>query len=269
MIIGSAEKRKWYADVRNVDAPPSVQADAPAKLAIRPEPVRKFLITALVLLGGADIITQTINATLSPSFPGWVQLEKLFNLDREFSFPTWYSIILLASAALLLGLIAWAAYRERDVMWKYWGALAAIFTGLSIDEQVLGHESVGQAVGEQITSGGIFFYAWVVPGAIAVAILGLIFIPFLRYLPRRTRVSFVIAAALYLGGALVMEMLSGIVADNEEIDNLFYATMTSIEEILEILGASFFILTLLSEVERRLPGLSISFESRHDAPGAS
>ncbi|MEZ4569744.1 MAG: hypothetical protein R2849_05335 [Thermomicrobiales bacterium] len=84
---------------------------APSELVIQPDLAARFLFSAVVFLGVTDIVLQTIDATLSPSIPGWVQVVKMFDLDREFSFPTWYSIMLLMAASVLFGLIAWATRR--------------------------------------------------------------------------------------------------------------------------------------------------------------
>ncbi len=229
-------------------------------ITLRAGVLRRVLFAMVVFLGAIDIAVQTVDHVAGPSFPGWVQVVKFFDLDREFAFPTWYSVMLLGASALLLGLIAWSARRAGDRMWRYWAALAVIFAGLSIDEQVLAHESVGQIVGEAIDSSGLLLYAWVIPGALAVALFGVLFIPFLRYLPADARRRMLLAGAIYVGGALVVEAISGVVADREGLDSFLYATVTSVEEIMEILGSSLFLLALVNEAGRRVGRAALAFE---------
>jgi hypothetical protein len=262
MAITSATQKRWRAADYPASTTTKMATTAAAEIVVAPRIVARFLLVATFILASADVITQTLDATLSPTLPGWVQLVKLFDLDREFSLPTWYSIILLALSSVMLALIAWTARRSGESMWKYWSVLAAVFVALSIDEQVMAHESIGEIVGEALNVGGLFFFAWVIPGAIVTALFGLAFIPFLRYLPSRTRMMFLLAAVLYVGGALGMETMSGIVASRHGIDNLTYATISSIEESLEILGMSCFLFALIGEARRRITGVSISFSDQ-------
>ncbi len=265
MAITSATQKRWRVADNAASTTKTMATSAPAEIVVETRFVARYLLIATFILAAADVVLQTLDATLSPALPGWVQLVKLFDLDREFSLPTWYSIILLALSSVMLTLIAWTARRSGDSMWRYWSALALAFAALSIDEQVMAHESIGEIVGEALNVGGLFFYAWVIPGAIVTAIFGLAFIPFLRYLPSRTRMLFLLAAVLYVGGALGMETVSGIVASRHGIDNLTYATVSSIEETLEILGMSCFFFALIGEASHRVTGVSISFKSRRES----
>jgi heme exporter protein D len=60
----------------------------------------------------------------------------------------------------------------------------------------------------EVESGGFFAFAWVVVGIPLVAILGLLFQPFLRSLPSLLRRRCIIAGAVFLSGAIAIEMLS-------------------------------------------------------------
>ena len=268
MATTTAKPRPWRATDHVRHAARRQTASTNAHIAVRSDLISRGLLIMIVLLGVADVVTQTTDATLSPTLPGWVQAVKLVDLDREFSFPTWYSIILLALASALLGLISWAARRDGDRLWIHWSILAVIFAAMSIDEQILGHESVGQVVGEALDTGGLINYAWVLPGTLVAGLLGLAFIPFLRAQRPPLRAAMILAAGFYLGGALGVEAVSGVVAEREGVASLLYASITSVEETFELLGVSIFLLALLDEAGRRIPAFSISFEGRrqpHDA----
>lgn len=263
--MSSAKHEQWPRSERALNIASHPESLNPGNIAIRSRVIARFLYTTAILLGIIDITIQTIDATLSPALPGWTQFVKLFNLDREFALPTWYSIMLLGVAGVLLALIAWAERRAGNRMWRYWALLAVTFAGLSIDEQILAHESLFQTAGEAIDRSGVLLYAWVIPGALAVVALGLILIPFLKKLEPATRNRMLLAAMLYTGGALGVEALSGVVAGREGVDSLLYATVTSIEEILEILGISLFLVVLVKEASWRVQHVSITFERARDS----
>jgi hypothetical protein len=229
----------------------------PADIVVRARYVAGFLAAAVTLFATLDLLTQTLDHRLQPTFPIWTQLVKLVDLDREFSLPTWYSIVLLASTAALLGLVSWRKRGEGASEWRYWLLLAGVFTLFSVDEQVLGHESAGQIIGDQLNAGGIFYYAWVIPASFAVAAAAVILLPFLKSLDARTRRGLLLAGALHVSGALGMEMLSGVIADGRGVESYAYAMVTSIEEILELSGVSLLFLVAFDAARRLAPDISI------------
>jgi hypothetical protein len=92
---------------------------------------------------------------------------------------------------------------------------------------------------------GVFYFAWVVPGMLLVLVLGLCYLRFLANLPAKTRFAFLAAAALFLGGAIGMELVGGWYAESHGLNTLTYATITTVEEGLEMAGAIVFIRALL------------------------
>jgi hypothetical protein len=76
---------------------------------------------------------------------------------------------------------------------------------------------------------------------------------FLLHLPPRTRTLFLVAGGLYVGGALGMEMVAGVLAGIPgwgTEGNLRYAV--PVEELCEMLGVVMFIHVLLSYLGRRM-----------------
>src|SRR5690606_9323065 len=84
-----------------------------------------------------------------------------------------------------------------------------VFLYLSVDEGAALHDRVQLPLREALGATGIWYHTWVVLGVAVVAILGASYIRFLAALPVRTRWGFLVAGALYVGGALGMEMVSG------------------------------------------------------------
>jgi hypothetical protein len=159
------------------------------------------------------------------------------SLSFEENVPTWYASALLLSAGLALAAIARGATRQRG----RWTFLAAAFFYLSLDEVAQLHEHLNGLV----RLGGVLYFSWIVPAAVVVAILGVVYVPFLRALPPRVRSRFLAAGCLYVGGALVMELPLGWWATRFGEDDLGYAMIDFVEEAMELVGVTLFLDTLL------------------------
>lgn len=209
----------------------------------RHEVLRGPLAIALgvvVLLGFAVEIAHAV-------WPGgWIDaLVPLLSLSYEQNVPTWVASCLLFACGTVLALIGLEASRARSPLRGYWYGLAALFAYLSLDEFVGFHEHLGGLVELH----GALYFSWVVPAGVAVAIVGSTFVPFLRRLPRRTRRQFLIAGALYVGGALGMELPLGYWTERAGSDNLVYALIDGVEEGMELAGTTLFLLALLEYLE--------------------
>ncbi len=120
--------------------------------------------------------------------------------------------------------------------------------------------------------GGVLEYAWVIPGLVGVIVLGLVYARFLSKLPRRTWRLLACAAALFLAGALGVELLGGWWASANGKGNVVYVVLTSIEELLELSGLAVLVYGLLSHIRRHMPDLTVQAapQAAHEpAPGGS
>jgi len=167
-------------------------------------------------------------------------IRSLFDLDEEQSFGTWFSSLILLLAAIILLFHAQKVSASGQPMAPAWWCLGAGFCLLSIDETVGMHESLNTATE----------ISWAIPGAIAVALIGTIYLPFLLRLPRYTMYLFVASATLYLGGALGIELLTESYEEEDLLDTLGYNLTTLVEEGLEMSGVVLFIHALLQHITR-------------------
>lgn len=168
-------------------------------------------------------------------------LASSFSLSEEANVPTWYSSVLLFSCALLLWGHAVQAQRTPTPRWTWhWRGLALTFLAISMDEVASFHERINATA----HLGGALYYAWVIPFGAAVIVVGVFCLPFLAALPRPTRLRFVAAGALYVGGALGVELILGAWADQHGPMNLTYRLIDAVEEGGEIAGASLFLWSL-------------------------
>ena len=177
--------------------------------------------------------------------PAWNELVDLFSLSYEANLPTWYSSALLLACAAALAHLARVAGADR-LRW-HWAALAALFVYFSIDEAVQLHERLNALYDLP----GLLYFGWVIPAAAFTAGVGLAFVPFLRALPPATRRSFLLAGAVYVSGALVMELPLGLYTHAHGDAGLGYALIDWVEESLEITGATLFLLAILRHAATR------------------
>lgn len=196
----------------------------------------RALVVGGLLVAGAGLAVELVHAR---SHADMVERAvAMFSLSYEQNLPTWYSTCLLFTCALALANIARSATRMR----AHWWILAAGFTYMSLDEASEIHEHLGGMWG----GSGLLYFDWVIPASVAVAVLAIVYLPFLRQLPTRARRRFVIAAAVYLSGAVAMELPLGWWTESAGTDNLTYALIDWVEESLEIAGASLFLYSLIN-----------------------
>src|SRR5690606_17836248 len=129
--------------------------------------------------------------------------------------------------------------RRRNLPYFFhWLLLCPMFVYIAYDEAFQIHEKAidplrAELGGEDL---GILYFSWVIPGAIIVCILTAAYIPFLLQLSKRIRAGFVLAAALYVGGALGVELIGGSYAEAHGNENLTYSFIVTVEESLEMFG---------------------------------
>ena len=165
---------------------------------------------------------------------GW---KRVFNFDSESNLPTWFSTGLFFICAYHL----WRNRTLADGLRRFWGLLAGIFAYLGIDElaqlhekfNALGRWMVGYEEGQ--TGGEWLHHAWTIPYLLLFGVIGLLLLRDLRRLPHPTLTRFVAAGALFIFGAVVVEMVSGqyLAVHNKQIPYYFFTTL---EESCEMLG---------------------------------
>ncbi len=202
--------------------------------------LRALWIT-VTLLVGIHVILSVIHYQVT-ELP-WL-LRQIFDVDEEDSLPTWYS----ASALLLTSFVLWVNARARreagDKLRWHWYGLAVGFLFLSVDEIAGLHETLNSLIE----------MSWAIPGGIVAAVVGLLYIRFLMRIGRRTAIQFVIGGALFVGGAVGVELATEPYADNDELDTLVYYLWTALEEAMEMVGVLVFLRALLQWMKEHSSG---------------
>lgn len=187
---------------------------------------------------------------------------RFFNLDSERNIPTYFSALLLGFGGALLGLCGTHHALRRDPAARRWIVLAWIFVFLSLDEVISIHEHLGRMLRDAMNLSQWVHFVWPFPAIVLVALLYLAYRPWFAALDRATRRRIVIAAAVYLTGAVGMELVSGVywAGTGHYTVDLVYASITTLEETLELLGMLLFVRVLLDYASARGWGVVIAGE---------
>lgn len=226
-------------------------------LSVSPRKITKVLTTAVIFFTVVGVGVQIAKYSFNYR-EDWL---KLFNLDKELNYPSWYASFTLVFCSLLLRTIASTKKINGDRYFRHWKALSIIFLILSLDEAISIHEIlIIPDLRRFLHLGGIFYYVWVVPALVFVGLVGLAYYKFIKHLPQRTMILFLLAGGLYIGGALGMEMIGGYYTDLYGTNNLTYALITCLEEVLEMVGVVVFIYSLLDYSRLYMKNLEVRVE---------
>ncbi|MCC0175952.1 hypothetical protein I4641_03020 [Waterburya agarophytonicola K14] len=223
--------------------------------------VTRFLLSIIALLVLFNLTERVIvywfNAT-----NGTELISHYFNFDQESNFPSLYSALALGFCSYLLAIITTFRKTQKAKYVKHWKALSFIFLFLAFDEACSIHELLIPILRGAINAKGILYFTWVIPAFFLLIVFLIAFRKFIQNLPTKTRTLFILAGAVYVGGALGMELVGGYIADNYGYTTI-YGIASSIEELLEMFGIVIFINGLLSYIQSQLSELhfSLSFKS--------
>jgi hypothetical protein len=235
---------------------------------IHPTRILLILIGICALLVGLSIFGQYLKY-----FPGEIDMHgafeefgvdlliKSFYTDAEANVPTYFNTLILFIPSMIFAAIgAWKS-SIKDKFKFQWSGLALIFLYLSMDEASVLHEKLippMRALFNYERFGGIFYFAWVIPGMAAVFLFMLAYLRFFLRLENKYKILFFISLAIYVGGIIGGEMISGHFAGTLGFKNFTYAAYTSAEESLEWIGCSLLIYSLLTYIQQYLPdGITI------------
>jgi hypothetical protein len=208
------------------------------------------VVATLVITGtAANVISHHVAPTPEHKL---AKLMNRFDLNFEPSIPAWYSASALLVSSGLLFVIGISKWQAKDSLFKHWLVLGILFLGLSADEAARFHEMIHIVIVSQIEVSGIFYFPWVVPALIFVGFVGICYIPFLRKLDRRSAKLFLAAGAIYVMGAVGMEIIAGPLAERFGFLSTPHVICEVIEETLEMLGIVTFIYALLDYLARCL-----------------
>ena len=123
------------------------------------------------------------------------------------------------------------------------------------------HERLAQPVQSRLKTSGLFNFAWVIPYGCATIFFAFFFLRFVLNLPKKVMFLFILGGAMYVSGAIGMEMIGGWWDENHGQDNAIYAMIYTIEESLELYGVLIFIFGLLTYMTDTIGGVRFRIAS--------
>ena len=196
---------------------------------------------------------------------------RLFDPNGEANIIAWYSACTLLLCSFLSGIIALVKKKNHGDYTRHWEILSLIFLYMSVDEAAVIHEMAVKPLRDLFDLGGFFYYGWIIPAGIAVLIFGLAYLKFLLHLPSRTRSLFLIAGGIFVGGAIGIESISGLLdhlySQGRIASDEMVIIIETIEEFMEMLGIVICVYTLLDYISSHLK--EVSFHVGNQQPADS
>lgn len=187
--------------------------------------------------------------------------QRLFLLNGEANIPAWYSSLLLFSSALLLAMITSLERIARGKRVWEWSALTLIFVYLSCDESAMIHEMAIKPLRTVLDKQGLFYSTWAIFAIPLVFVFVLIYLRFLASLDAKIRRRFLASGAIYVSGAIGIEILAGFFLELYGTENIMYLVSFSFEELFEMVGIVVFINTLLLHLSLNFKEIRVSIET--------
>ena len=239
---------------------PTTTAQYHLQLMVMPTRIAKVLFGIALLLTGLSLLGLYIR--LYTDYIGahrYIRyaVDKI-NLETEQSIPTFYTVVLMVVSSVLL----WLAYRlnlPTRSLRSRWLVLALVFVGLALDEATSIHELLNDYTPRIYQPTSIYLaWTWVLPYGLFSAVLFVVYIPFLRALPRRTAGLLMLAGGIYIGGAIGVEMIGSALFIVKGPLSLQYGLSVQVEEFLEMAGLIVFIYALTGYLLRQPLTIKVS-----------
>ncbi len=216
------------------------------------------LVVFLIVLNLANLFALALRYYWD--YPYAAGIVPLFDINGEDNFPSTYSTIILFLCAGLLAMIG-AAKRERQHRFAvHWLVLSIIFVYLGIDESISIHEHISYRLSASWDGDKPLYFAWILPYGLLLLLLAWKYWKFLNHLRPQIKRLFIVAGSVFLLGAIGFEMLSGLIAMQYEPENLWYAALGSVEELMEMTGIVIFIYALCLQLAMEDAKLTISID---------
>ena len=199
----------------------------------------RLLITVAIVAAGGLLVD--LWAWRAPDSVWTERLWPLLSLSAEGNVPTWLASSLLLGSAVIAGTIA-NQLGARAPWRRHWWGVALALGWVSLDEVAGLHEHLGG----HLDTGGVLYFDWVIWAAAIVCVLAVIYLPFLRALASPARGRLIIAAVVFVSGALLLELPLGWWTARAGVDSLGYALIDWVEETLELVGSSLALVALVA-----------------------
>ena len=222
------------------------------KIEINPAKVLKFFVIINVIFFILHILTEYLYYVHSIQIPGY----RFFNLDDERSLPSLFTVFEWIVIVVLFLVISITTKGKKTY---YWWGFVLLFSFLTLDEFASIHEPMAKYFRATLNTSGVLYFAWVIPYAVGLVALLLIYGKFLLSLDKKILTLFIFSGITFILGAVIMELFEGKYVESHGFNNIYYLVFVPIEETLEMLGLSLFIYSLLQYLEMETGNLNFIF----------
>lgn len=203
------------------------------------------VLAALLVL--ATVVAE-IGADLLPDNALLVGAREVVSLREEHNLGSFgATVLLLLCGGAALG-VRWVTTDDSRLLW---GVVGVGFTVLAADEMLIIHERFGRGT-EAVLGDMAPSFAWLVPGVIVVVLLAIVLVPKLRRLPRRTWRGLLLAAVVFLVGALGLEALGSLLFEMEGAPDHLAGGLALVEEALEVAGTVIALWAITNHLQEQL-----------------
>lgn len=222
----------------------SQKNQVPIRLSIRRIVIWGVFILLFLNLGNALAIWSLHVARLNFA----MGIIPLFGFDREANFPTMVN----AGWLQLSGFLAFVIARSNPDPGRArrWLGIALILWFLSVDELCMLHDNVSLVLHERFSTDGLLAWPWVIVYGVLTLSVAAFYLRFFFTLDRKLQIGLGVAAVLYVGGAIGMEMIAAQHLGNDAED-VRYAIYYTIEENLEIIASMLTAIVLMRFLRER------------------
>jgi hypothetical protein len=248
---------------RPPEAVPTEDVGGPT-LTISCVPKRAFLwLTTIALV----IVAGNILGIVSFYYLGHSRLS-ILDVDMDGNIPTYFSSITLLLCAVLLAIIFVGRRKGGRRDKAYWAGLALVFGLLSVDEASGLHERVAEPLRAALhISGSAYAYLWLLPYAVFLLVLLILYIPFFLSLAPRMKRLIVLSVIVYVSGAVGFEFIGSCWAQHVGMNDPGYDLITTAEWLLQIEGVLILAFALMSYIALDLANLRLRIGSpEHEPP---
>jgi hypothetical protein len=186
---------------------------------------------------------------------------RLFYVDAEANIPTFYSALAWLLCGLTSGIICMIQQNIEQPNLKFtrhWKWLAFLFIYLAIDEMTVIHEGYIDPLRSLLNASGLFYFTWVVLGMFWFVIIAASCVRLLKHLPAKIRNLLILAGAIFMTGAVGVEMIGGWYTEiHGHQADMLYAIVATLEEALEMLGVLTLLYALLSYLSVQVDSFGI------------
>jgi hypothetical protein len=182
------------------------------------------------------------------------RLYALLNMDWEGNIPTVFSALDLLLAALLLFLLSHRDSQEGGHWRTRYLGLGGLFLFLACDELFGLHERLSTTITRYAHTHSPLALGTVLLAVVIFPLIGGFFGRWLLALPRRIALVMTLSAAIFLAGAVGIEVVSlGYAKVQGTKATLMYQMLALLEEALEMMGIALFNYALLELLCRQTP----------------